>query len=261
MPKILTLISWNVNGIRAAERKGFLDWLAAAKADIVCVQETKISYPEQISEALKNPPGYTSYWDYATEKKGYSGVAIYTKIPPRKVHTRFDDSLLSKEGRLIEMHFDDCVLFNIYFPNGGSGTIRLEYKLEFYRQFLAYITELKKKHKQIIFCGDINTAHTEIDLARPKENSNTSGFMPIERVWIDKYIDAGFVDTFRAKYPDTKEQYTWWDMKSYARARNVGWRIDYFFITKEMIPRLHDAFILPDVTGSDHCPVGIRITF
>lgn len=253
-----TIISWNVNGLRAAERKGFLGWLDRGKYPIVCLQETKLSRPDQISDALRAPDDYFAYFHCATEKKGYSGTAIYTKIEPLAVKTSFGDSLLSQEGRMMEMTFDEFTLLNIYFPNGGSGEERLAYKMKFYDEFLAYAKGLVKEGKPVVFCGDVNTAHREIDLARPKENEKTSGFLPMERQWMDTLAPAGFVDTFRAKHPETVV-YSWWDMKTRARERNVGWRIDYCFVSAGLFPKVQDAFILTAIEGSDHCPVGLTL--
>lgn len=254
----LSVVSWNVNGIRAAERKGFLEWLKHHKYSIVCLQETKISHPDQLSDELAQPAGYFAYFHCATEKKGYSGTAIYTREEPFEVKTFFGDNLLSKEGRVIELVFKDFVLLNIYFPNGGSGEERLRYKMRFYAEFLEYVSELVRQGKNVVFCGDVNTAHQEIDLARPKENEKTSGFLPIERAWIDQLIEAGFVDVFRAAQPD-KVEYSWWDMKTRARERNVGWRIDYFFVNQSFAPRVKETRYLSDVPGSDHCPVLIEL--
>ncbi len=255
-----TLISWNVNGIRAAEKKGFLPWLAATNYDIVSLQETKVSPETKLAPELKTPPGYLSYWDYSTEKKGYSGVASYCKqdFLPTAIETKFDYPILTREGRLLQLDYPNFTLFNIYFPNGKRDQARLDYKLEFYEQFLKHIVALKKKGKKVIFCGDVNTAHAEIDLARPKENSKVSGFLEIERQWIDRVIDAGFVDTFRL-FTKSGGHYSWWDQFTHARERNVGWRIDYFFVDEALVPKVKDAFILTDVLGSDHAPVGITI--
>ncbi|MEP7162664.1 MAG: exodeoxyribonuclease III [Candidatus Moraniibacteriota bacterium] len=260
MQESFTLISWNVNGLRAAGKKGFVDWMQKGQYPIVCVQETKVSHPDQLPEELRHPDGYTSYFHSATEKKGYSGVGIYTKRRPFEVKTFFGDNLLSREGRVIEMEFREFTLVNVYFPNGGSGDIRLQYKLQFYEEFLHYLKHMKKQGKKIVLCGDVNTAHREIDLARPKENANTSGFMQIEREWIDKLEAAGFIDTFRAANPETV-QYSWWDMKTRARERNVGWRIDYFFVDESLKNNIKDTFILDDVAGSDHAPVGLTLAF
>jgi exodeoxyribonuclease-3 len=255
------LTSWNVNGIRSAEKKGFLEWLQQSNCDFVGLQETKVSPETKLSDALREPPGYQAYWDYSTEKKGYSGVVSYVKedFAPLAATTQFPAEILTKEGRLVALQYKKFLLLNLYFPNGGSGPERLAYKLKFYDAFLDYIQGQVKAGYSIIFCGDVNTAHTEIDLARPKENANTSGFMPIERAWVDKLTAAGFIDTFRLFHPNKTGQYTWWDQKTAARDRNVGWRIDYFFVSADLKDKVKDAFILPDVFGSDHCPVGIEI--
>lgn len=259
MKNQISLISWNVNGIRAAERKGILPWLYKNSHDIVCLQETKISDPCLLSAALLQPEGYNAYWACASEKKGYSGVAVFSKLSPREIKTDFGDNIISREGRLLQLEFDGFTLLNIYFPNGGASDERLRYKLEFYKEFLAYVKALIKNGKKIIFCGDVNTAHFEIDLARPRENIDNSGFMPAERVWLDKFVTAGFIDTWRFFYPDKKDSYTWWDMKTRARERNVGWRIDYFFTSSDLKKNLISAAIMPEVMGSDHCPIGLKI--
>ncbi len=259
MQKSIALLSWNVNGIRAAERKGFVEWIERGEYDIVAVQETKASHPDQLSERLRCPDGYESHWHSASERKGYSGVAVYSKESPLEIRTDFGNNLLSKEGRLIEVEYQSFTLLNVYFPNGGSGEERLRYKLEFYREFLEYISKLRERGKNVVFCGDVNTAHTENDLARPKENAGVSGFLPIEREWIDQLVGRGFVDTLRL-FREGSGYYTWWDLKTRARDRNVGWRLDYFFVDKSMRERVLDAFLLADVFGSDHCPVGLRLS-
>jgi len=253
----MQLLSWNVNGIRAAERKGFLDWLDSIPGDIVALQETK-AHVYQLSDELKNPEEYHVYFS-KPERKGYSGVALYTKIKPISVNYNLGIQEFDREGRMIEAEFADFTLFNVYFPNGQMNKDRLKYKLDFYDYFLEYIEKLRKSGKNIVVCGDVNTAHTEIDLARPKANEKISGFLPIERKWIDKVIEIGYVDTFRAFHPDEIDNYSWWSMRTAARERNVGWRIDYFFVNKEFLPQIEDAYILSDVMGSDHCPVGINI--
>ncbi len=251
----LKLISWNVNGIRAAAGKGLLEFIKTGKYDIICLQETKVSDHAVLHSDLREIDGYFSFWHGAQEKKGYSGVAVYSKENPINVKMDFGDNLLSKEGRVIELDYGDFVLLNVYFPNGGSGETRLKYKLEFYKEFLEYIKKIKKP---VIFCGDVNTAHQEIDLARPKENEKNSGFMPAERDWLDKFVEADFIDTYRLINPK-KIEYSWWDMKTLARNRNVGWRIDYFFVSEKLKKNIKDAFILTDVYGSDHCPVGLKL--
>lgn len=258
MPKkqTLSLVSWNVNGIRAAEKKGFLDWLKTSKHDIVCLQETK-AHVGQLSPKLVHPGGYESYWSSAV-RKGYSGTVIYTRPSPIFAETTFGDPFLDGEGRIVLLEYEKFYLFNVYFPNGGSGEERLKFKLEFYKRFLDLMESYRKK-KPVVLCGDVNTAHTEIDLARPKENANTSGFMQIERDWVEKYINKGYIDTFRM-FEKEGGHYTWWDMKSGARARNVGWRIDYFLVSEELKKNVKKAWVDAKVMGSDHCPVGIELS-
>jgi len=252
----MRILSWNVNGIRAADKKGLYDWFKKDSPDVLCLQEIK-AQPEQVPPYLRNMPGYNIYWNSA-ERKGYSGVVTFTKVQPTEIKKGFGIDKFDKEGRILITEFPSFILFNIYFPNGKQSQERLDYKLDFYDTFLAYADNLKVKGKNIVVCGDFNTAHKEIDLARPKENEKISGFLPIERAWIDTFIDHGYVDTFRHFDPEP-DQYTWWDMKSRARERNVGWRIDYFFVNKEVLAHLKKAFIMHDVMGSDHCPIGIEI--
>ena len=248
-----------MNGIRAAAKKGFAEWLVKDSPDILCVQETKAD-EVQVPEELKNIKGYNPYFASSRSKKGYSGVAIFSKEKPVDIRNGFGVKKFDIEGRIQIADYSDFTLFNIYFPNGKSGTVRLKYKMQFYNAFLDYAVKLKNNGKKIIICGDVNTAHKEIDLARPKENEDVSGFLPEERAWIDRFLAAGFIDTFRIfnKEPDN---YSWWDLKSGARARNVGWRIDYFYISENLRKNLKDAFILAKVMGSDHCPIGIEINF
>lgn len=255
MSKKLKIISWNVNGVRAGIRKGLLEWLYAEKPDVLCLQETK-AHPEQLSEEILKPNGYHSYWHSASVKKGYSGVATFTKEEPLSVETGFGIEKFDCEGRVLMTEFRHFMLFNVYFPNGKKNSERLNYKLEFYDAFLKHIDKFKKKGKKIIFCGDVNTAHKEIDLTHPKANEKISGFLPIERKWIDRVVEHGYLDSLREFHPEPN-LYTWWDLKTRARERNVGWRIDYFFVQKELKKHLKDAYILPDVMGSDHCPYGI----
>lgn len=254
----MKIISWNINGIRANVTKGGFDWLVSENADIFCLQETK-AHPDQLPENILKPPGYVSYFDHSKLRKGYSGVAIWTKIKPEKVEYGFDIEKLDQEGRQITLFFKEFVLINTYFPNGGGGPERLKYKLEYYEEFLKYIEKLRKKGHSIIFCGDVNTAHDEIDLARPKENAENTGFLPIERAWMDKVVDNGYVDIFRKMYPDKIGAYTYWDMKTFARERNVGWRIDYFFISPNLLPKVKKTAIREDIFGSDHCPITLEL--
>lgn len=257
--KNLKLISWNVNGIRAGIRKGFLDWLDQEQPDILGIQETK-AHPDQLPSDVINHRQYYSFWHSSEVRKGYSGVAIFTKEKPLTTETGFGIEKFDQEGRVVMAEFKHFVLFNVYFPNGKKNTERLNYKLEFYESFLRHIEGLRKKGKKIIFCGDVNTAHQPIDLAHPKANEKVSGFLPIEREWIDRVIEHGYLDTLREFYSEP-ELYTWWDLKTRARERNVGWRIDYFFIQNQLRDYLKKAYIMPEVMGSDHCPVAIEMGF
>ena len=252
----LRILSWNINGIRAAQKKGFFDWFANESPEIMCLQETKIS-TDQLTDSLKEVEGYETYFAHA-ERKGYSGVAVYTKSSPVQVTSSFDVDALSGEGRVLAVGYEDFVLFNVYFPNGKSSAERLQYKLDFYDAFLDFVEGIRLQGKGIVICGDVNTAHQEIDLARPKANENVSGFLPEERAWIDKLLSRGYVDTFRV-FNQEPGQYTYWDQMTRARDRNVGWRIDYFFVDQAFASRVKAGFILADVMGSDHCPVGIEI--
>lgn len=255
--KKVRILSWNVNGIRAVYKKGFVEWIRSVDPDILCIQETK-AREEQLPEDLKNIDNYQSYFCWG-EKKGYSGTAIYTKEKPKNVSRKLGIEKFDNEGRILIAEYDAFTLFNIYFPNGKAKEERLQYKMDFYEAFLNHVKKLKDKGKKIIICGDVNTAHKEIDLARPKSNEKTSGFLPEERAWIDKLLANGFLDTLRM-FNDKPEQYSWWDMITRARERNVGWRIDYFFISDNLKEQTMDAFIMPEVMGSDHCPVGLKIS-
>ena len=250
-------ISWNVNGIRAAEKKGFLDWLGACGADVVAVQETK-AHPEQLSDNLLNPPGYQASWNWA-EKKGYSGTGIYTRQAPLAISRGLKDPELDTEGRVLIHEYESFVFFNIYFPNGGRGMEWVERKLAFYRKFLEVAQAYQDKGRPVVVTGDFNTAFAEIDLARPKENVNTSGFMPIEREGLGRFFEQGMIDTFRHLHPDTVK-YTYWDQVTRARERNVGWRIDYFMVTKDLQDRILRAEIHDEVLGSDHCPLSLELS-
>lgn len=253
----MKIISWNVNGLRATHKKGAFDWLLKESPDIFCFQETKAT-PDQLPDEVRNPAGYTSYFNFPKEKKGYSGVGLYTKVQPLDVFYGMKKGESDFEGRIVGAEYARFYLLNVYFPNGGGGPDRLAYKLAFYDEFLKCTQKLRKK-KPVIFCGDVNTAHTEIDLARPKENIENTGFLPIERAWIDEVTQKGYVDIYRDLHKDEKGKYTYWDMKTFARDRNVGWRIDYFFVSKELEKFVKNAEILTDVYGSDHCPIEIEI--
>lgn len=254
----MKIVSWNVNGLRSLINNDYwLSFLQGMKPDIFCLQETKASI-EQIPEAMLSPMGFSSFFSSSQLRKGYSGVALYSRIEPLKVIYGMGIPEFDMEGRLVGAEYDDFWLLNVYFPNGGQGPERLDYKLRYYDAFLAFAEKLRKQ-KPVIFCGDINTAHEEIDLARPKENEQNTGFLPEERAWIDEVISAGYIDSFRHFHPNTKDAYTYWDMKTFARERNVGWRIDYFFVASEFIKRIKKAEIHPAIQGSDHCPISITV--
>lgn len=254
----MNIISWNVNGLRALHKKGNFSWLINKSPDIFCLQEVKAE-PDQLLEEIKNIAGYRGYFAHPAAKKGYSGVAVYTRIEPLKVDYGMGIPELDQEGRLIGLHFEKYVLFNVYFPNGGGGPERLDYKLRFYDAFLAHIEKIRKTGKSIVFCGDINTAHEEIDLARPKENEENTGFLPEERAWLDEVVNHGYVDVFRYLNPARAGAYTYWDMKSAARERNVGWRIDYFFVSRDLVKEIKSTAIYNTVLGSDHCPIELEL--
>ena len=254
--KEVRILCWNVNGIRAARRNGFLEWLEKESPDILCVQETK-AHPEQLDEKLREPEGYHTCWNFP-ERKGYGGVATFSKEKPLNIQKNLGVPEFDIEGRVLISENPSFTLFNVYFPNGKKNEERLKYKLDFYDAFFGFIETLRKKGQKLIICGDFNTAHKEIDIARSKENEKISGYLPIERNWLDKLVAHSYVDTFRYinKEPN---QYTWWDLKTRARERNVGWRIDYFFVTENLVKSISRAYILPDVMGSDHCPIGITL--
>jgi len=256
MSESIEIISWNVNGIRAVGNKEALKWIDQRQPDILCLQEIK-ALPEQIPTDLFETEFSTLNVNSA-DKKGYSGTAVFSQLTPEYTNNRHDIDL-AREGRIVEQDYGDFVLFNVYFPNGQKNEERLALKMKFYDDFLTYCDKLRDEGKSIVICGDVNTAHKEIDLKNPKANSKTSGFLPIEREWMDKLIDHGYIDTFRYVNGDKEEEYSWWSYRSGARAKNVGWRIDYFFISDDLTEVLEDAFILQEVTGSDHCPVGIRL--
>ncbi|MEM7111564.1 MAG: exodeoxyribonuclease III [Chloroflexota bacterium] len=252
-----TFYSWNVNGIRAAQRKGFLDWLAQASPDILSVQETK-AHPDQLDDELRQPEGYHTYWASA-EKKGYSGVALYSKKRPLSVQIGLGIPEYDREGRTIIAEYADFVFIGAYFPNGSRDHSRVPFKMAYKAAFLDRCNELRAAGKSVIFCGDVNTAHRDIDLARPKQNKKTTGFLPHERVWLDEITSSGYTDTFRHFYPDQEGAYSWWSYIGRNRDRNVGWRLDYFFVSDDLNGRLHDAAIHADVLGSDHCPVSLSL--
>lgn len=253
--KQLRIVSWNVNGLRAIYRRGDFNWIMRQSPDIIFLQETKAEL-SQLPENIRQFEDYFCHFVSSSVKKGYSGVALYSKIVPDKVEglgiKEFDD-----EGRTITAYFGKTVLIGCYFPNGGGGPVRLDYKMRFYDAFLKKIKQLDKAGYAVIFCGDVNTAHKEIDLARPKANERNTGFLPEERAWIDKVVGAGFTDIYRYLHPHETGVYTYWDQKTGARARNVGWRIDYFFANEKALKMIQKFVTHAEVPGSDHCPIEI----
>lgn len=250
-----TLISWNVNGIRAVLKKDFAQWFAETTPDVLCLQETK-AREEQVDLPLEFA-GYHQFWN-AAEKPGYSGTLILTKEKPLSVVNGIGIEEHDKEGRVIAAEYPDYYLVTVYTPNAQNALKRLEYRMSWDVAFLAYCQELEKS-KPVIFCGDLNVAHQEIDLARPKDNRKNPGFSDEERASFDNIVNAGFIDTFRHFHPDTPEAYSWWSYRAGARARNVGWRIDYFCASASLADKLESASILDQVLGSDHCPVVLQI--
>lgn len=253
----MKLVSWNVNGIRAVAKKGAFGAIFELDSDIICIQETK-AHPEQLPDEVRSPAGYHSYFDHSKVKKGYSGVAIFSKIKPEKIEYGIGIPKFDDEGRTLVAYYKDFVLLNVYFPNGNGSPERLAFKMEYYDKFLKFIEKLKKQGKKIVFCGDVNTAHEEIDLFHPKENKNNSGFLPMERKWIDKVIEHGYIDTFRYLHP--KEiKYSWWAAITFARDRGIGWRIDYFFVSENLKDKIKKAEIFDNIFGSDHCPIFLEL--
>lgn len=250
----MKLISWNVNGLRAVLRKNFLDYLAAEQPDVLCLQETKCT-PDDVE--MLWPAEYQTHWNCAA-KKGYSGVALFARTPPLKVSTGIGQPEHDGEGRVLTAEFPDFFLVNVYVPNSKRELTRLPYRQQWDRDFLAYLKKLERR-KPVVWCGDLNVAHTELDLANPKANVKNHGFTPEERAGFGEFLKAGFLDTFREFEPGGGH-YTWWSPMGGARARNVGWRLDYFLLSPALRPRLKSAFIRPEVTGSDHCPVGIELS-
>ena len=252
----ITFISWNVNGIRAVDKKEALRWIDEQEVDFLALQEIKAE-PEQIPLTVF-ARDFKELHVNSSSKKGQSGVALFSDIKPLHVAVAKNVDILD-EGRINEYHFENIAFFNVYFPNGQRSEERLEYKMAFYDRFLEHIEALKKDGKSIVVCGDVNTAHKEIDLARPKANEKTSGFLKMEREWIDKLLSLGYIDTFRYIHADVKDRYSWWSYRANARANNVGWRIDYFYVSSDLKDSIIKADILDEVLGSDHCPISLTI--
>jgi exodeoxyribonuclease-3 len=252
----MRLVSWNVNGIRSAVNKGFWEWLTADRPEVLCLQEIRIQH-HQLTERMQQPPGYHAFWNPA-ERKGYSGVATLCREHPLSTRHGFGQPRFDSEGRVLVTEHPGFMLLNAYFPSGRRSLERVQYKLDFYESLLAFCTELRADGHRLIVCGDLNTAHQPIDLARPSQNKKTSGFLPEEREALSTWLAHGFVDIYRLLYPDT-EVYTWWTYRVDARSRNIGWRIDYFLADEELVPSIVDARILGEVMGSDHCPVELQL--
>ncbi len=252
----MRIVSWNVNGVRAVVKKGFREWFDLDQPDILCLQETK-AQPDQLEDDILNPTGYTALW-HSAERKGYSSVATFTKPRPLNIYNQILGEEFNREGRIIFSEYSPFFLYNVYFPNGQRDPERLEYKLRFYDALLRHI-KASLERKPVIVVGDFNTAHTEIDLARPRENEEYSGFLPVERERVDRYLAAGLVDVFREEHPGAGGYYTWWTYRANARTNNVGWRIDYFLVSQDLMPKVDAARIHPDIMGSDHCPISLTL--
>ena len=250
----MNIISWNVNGLRAVMKKEFIPWIKKENPDVLCIQETKLQ-EETLDDEARNIEGYYSYFSFA-EKKGYSGVATYTKEAAISVSHGIGIEKFDREGRIVITEFKEFTLLNIYFPNGQMSEERLNYKMEFYDAILEYCNNEVKKGKKLLICGDYNTAHTPMDIKNAKANEKTSGFLPMEREWIDKFIGNGYIDTFRYINPE-EIKYSWWSYRFKARERNTGWRIDYHFVSNNLLDKVIGAGILNEVFGSDHCPITI----
>jgi exodeoxyribonuclease III len=256
----MKIISYNLNGIRAAITKGFVDWLATNPADIICVQETK-AQRDNIDFKKINDLGYKDYWFSAT-KKGYSGVAVFTKIEPKKVTTGNGYTMSDDEGRVLQLDFENFTLINAYFPSGTSGDERQTYKYQWLEEMQSHVTKLAKKQKNLVLVGDYNIAHTEIDIHDPKGNKKSSGFLPEEREWMTNFLKTGWIDTLRHIEPTATGMYSWWSQRfPSVRLQNKGWRIDYICVTKAMEAAIKNATIYPDVKHSDHCPVYVELKF
>lgn len=254
----MKLVTWNVNGLRAAERNGMMDWFHAFEPDVIGLQEVKAEL-NQLPPTVTELPGYETHWHHATKKKGYSGVALWTKPKPQAVTIGCGNPEIDCEGRVIRADYRDFTLFTIYFPNGSRDHSRVPYKLAFYEYLLAQFDELHERGRQLVVCGDFNTAHQRIDLANPTSNAKTTGFLPEERAWVDTYLAHGFRDVYRDRNPEQTGAYTWWSYRPGVRERNIGWRIDYFLVSASFVPAVKDVYHLPEVMGSDHCPVVLEL--
>ncbi len=252
----MKLISYNVNGIRAALNKDLISWLKSENPDIFCVQETK-AHKEQLDTGVFTELGYKQFW-FSAQKKGYSSVATFTKQEPKTIHYGIENEKFDNEGRFLRTDFKNFTLINSYFPSGTTGTVRQDYKMEYLDEVYNYIKNLQKEQKNIIICGDFNICHKAIDINHPERHKNTSGFLPEEREWMDKFLNLGFIDTFRM-FDQSPEKYSWWSYRAGARAKNLGWRIDYFMVSDKLKDKITNAEILADIVHSDHCPITLEI--
>jgi len=250
------IISYNVNGIRAALRKGFLEWLNAANPDVLCIQEIKAN-PEQVDSEILESLDYHHYW-YPAQKKGYSGVSIWSKKEPKHIEYGCGIAKYDEEGRVLRVDYDDFSVMSVYMPSGSSGDLRQAFKMQWLSDFKSYIDKLKKSVPNLIICGDYNICHLDIDIHNPQKQQNTSGFLPEERAWVSEFIDSGFVDSFRA-FNEEPHNYSWWSYRANARAKNLGWRIDYNMVSEPIKDRMSRAAILSEAKHSDHCPVLLEI--
>lgn len=253
----MKLLCYNVNGIRSAINKGWVDWLQATEADCVCLQEVKAT-PADVNSSRLDELGYVHRFWHTAEKKGYSGTAIFSKVAPKNVHYGCGNELYDREGRVIRADFDDFSLLNVYMPSGSSGEIRQQFKYDWLDFFFEYALALKKEFPRLVICGDFNICHKPIDIHNPKANANSSGFLPAEREWMGKFFDSGFVDTFR-HFNQEPHNYTWWSYRAGARGKNLGWRIDYFTTTEILQPELKRSVILKNAVHSDHCPLLLEL--
>ena len=253
----MKIISYNVNGIRAAINKGFIDWLRESNIDVICIQETKAN-KEQVEINLLEKIGYHNYW-FSAQKKGYSGVAIFSKKPPNNIIYGTKINHIDYEGRVIQVDYDELSIISLYLPS-GTNIDRLEYKFKFMKDFKEYIDDLKIRYPKLIICGDYNICHKEIDIHDPIRNKNISGFLPEERQWLDKFINSGFIDSFRHLNSEP-HNYSWWSYRANSRVNNKGWRIDYALVSESLKKNINNSFILNSVKHSDHCPVGVEIKF
>lgn len=253
----MKIVSYNVNGLRSAINKNWMDWMSRESADVYCLQETKV-LPEQMDQYLFEVAGYKTYW-FPAEKKGYSGVAILSKTAPLHVDYGCSNQIYDCEGRILRADFPGLSVMSVYMPSGTTGEVRQAFKIQWLEFFMDYIETIKKDHPNLVICGDFNICHREIDIHDPKSNAKSSGFLPEEREWLSKFLESGFVDSFR-HLNQNPHHYSWWSQRTNARSRNKGWRIDYAMISNPLLPALKEAKILSDIVHSDHCPVSVELT-